>query len=78
MAKKSPNKKSSKKPSLRNLQKPLKKPFKSKPPRDGGKGTKTELGDPVLSHQQKQASLALQLEDDVPDFPRGAPFNFSV
>lgn len=77
MAKKPSNKKSSEKPSLRNLQKQSKKPFKSKPPRDGGKGAKTELGASVLSHQQKQASLGLQLEDDVPDFPRGGGSSLS-
>lgn len=77
MAKKAPNKKSPTKPSFRNLQKPSKKPFKSKPPRDGGKSPRTKLDNPVSSRQQEQASLALQLEDDVPDFPRGGGSSLS-
>lgn len=58
-SKKTPSQKP--KPALNQLQKPSQKPFKPK--------TK-----PDAAPAAKSRAVAMQLEDDVPDFPRGTDF----
>lgn len=59
--------KSTNRKTFKNQPKLSVKPFK---PKLKHKGRNNNIDDTVLS--QEPSSVALQLEDDVPDFPRGA------